>query len=1167
MFNPYADHSLTTAFETELSSFAPIDTQASGLLLDGGFQPDPAAFRMPGSDVWNPFAIETAAGSIAAIFSKAPSVFLAEALFTAMVDNGHVFEAESDLCACHSHDHGMDAKAQIKAIMADIDALITDLGEGANLSELLTTIADMGDVTMDAVIEALKEVADTLSNEPDGGDVAGDATTTGTLQIGGSVTGLRNGSTDDDWFAVELEAGVEYTFIMLRDGANPLGDPWLRLFNSASVEVASNDDVEIDGDLTRGENQNSLIVFTPTESGTYYVEASAFGNRIGNYTIYAERDDERPDFTLDQAAFFLTDQFSPRTIWPKTDLTYDISALSDGAKTLALAAMEAWAEVSGLTFTAVADGGTADIDFNENNDPDDGSAQAFASTRSNPAIGITGVTVTVSQNWDLDGSGNPDYTLNSYRYQTYLHEVGHALGLGHGGPYNGTSTAFDGTSLQIYNQDAWNYTVMSYINQSEANSGTPRFALGLQIVDIIAIQNLYGVNNNTRTGDSTYGFNSTETGIYDLETNFFNQGIRPPAHSIWDAGGTDTLDFSGYSANQRISLIAETFSDIGDNTVTADTTDALINVLTIARGTVIENAIGGSGNDTFVGNAADNVFTGNAGDDTYSGGAGTDTVILSNNRNEYTISVENGQLVLVNAADGTDRVNISDVEFIGFVNGTQLVSVASLAGTGVTFTEGPDVVVGTASDDDYSALSGDDTVSGEGGNDTIRGGDGADTLSGGQGDDTLIGDTAYVLSGIEGTVYRAYQAVFDRDPDTAGFDLYVNGLRLGTVTQLKMFEDFVGSAEFQATYGNLTNAQFVDLLYANILPGNNDAQGRANYTASLDSAALTRAQVVEELAGSSEFRELARLESAAYASNVILDPIDFQVFRLYEAVFDRAPDAAGFRLYTDGLRNESINLTGIATDFVASTEFQNTYGNLTNAEFVELLYTNVLPGNTDQAGRDSYIASLDSNALTRTAMIVELSESFELRERTDTEAATFIQNYDTSIISDTLTGGAGKDLMFGGKGRDTFVFDDDNTGVDTIMDFESGLDVIQITNVPGFTTFAQVQAAAVQNGTNTVITLNNGNQIILRNVDRDSLTQNDFSFAAAQSAATLKDGLTPVAEPLDIFDDLSKDDVDVVVSLPEPLLDGVDSLLTKADAHMAIELIELIDPDQAYALF
>ena len=46
--------------------------------------------------------------------------------------------------------------------------------------------------------------------------------------------------------------------------------------------------------------------------------------------------------------------------------------------------------------------------------------------------------------------------------------------------------------------------------------------------------------------------------------------------------------------------------------------------ISIAYGVTIENAVGGSGNDTIVGNAVRNVLNGNAGDDTLNGGAGKD---------------------------------------------------------------------------------------------------------------------------------------------------------------------------------------------------------------------------------------------------------------------------------------------------------------------------------------------------------------------------------------------------------------------------------------------------------------------------------------------------------------------------------------------------------------
>lgn len=72
---------------------------------------------------------------------------------------------------------------------------------------------------------------------------------------------------------------------------------------------------------------------------------------------------------------------------------------------------------------------------------------------------------------------------------------------------------------------------------------------------------------------------------------------------IWDAGGNDALDFSKYFQRQRINLNEGKFSDIG----------GLKANVSIAKGTVIENVIGGYGNDTIVGNDAANNIKGGAG--------------------------------------------------------------------------------------------------------------------------------------------------------------------------------------------------------------------------------------------------------------------------------------------------------------------------------------------------------------------------------------------------------------------------------------------------------------------------------------------------------------------------------------------------------------------------
>jgi Ca2+-binding RTX toxin-like protein len=610
------------------------------------------------------------------VFEGSVAQMFAQTAVNALIDDGHVYSADSGCCACgHGHGNAMTIKAAIAQMTQDIQTLIDTGMISLTFDGLIDAVTDLTGLSSDAVSSAYMDVADTyskmslpLANEGAGTDLPADTSTTGSLTVGGRASGTRSTATDEDWFAIELEAGVEYVFFMLRSGDNPHEDPLLNLYDGNGALIQTNDDVDIDGDGA-GENRNSLMFFTATESGTFYLGASGWTTTTGDYTVFAERSDERPDFSIEEQAFFLTDQFDNPESWNQTTITYDVSGLADGAKTLAIAAMELWAEASGIVFVE-STGGTADLTFNEDNGEDDGQ-QAFASTTTSNGV-ITSARITVSENWDLNGDGSANYAFNSYRYQTYIHEVGHALGLGHAGPYNGISSS-GGRDFNVFNQDAWNYTVMSYFDQGEAGTGTPRLVLGLQMADIYAIQDLYGANTATRSGDTVYGFNSTETGILNFETTFFDQGIRPPSLAFYDAGGADTFDFSGYSANQTISLVAGTFSSIGDNTNTASTTDALVNNVSIALGTVIENAIGGSGNDTLTGNSADNRLDGGLGNDTMTGGDGADTFVLS--------GANSGADVITDFDVSEDQIDLSGVT--GFDSFDAIMAAASENGGNV----------------------------------------------------------------------------------------------------------------------------------------------------------------------------------------------------------------------------------------------------------------------------------------------------------------------------------------------------------------------------------------------------------------------------------------------------------------------------------------------------
>jgi hypothetical protein len=139
---------------------------------------------------------------------------------------------------------------------------------------------------------------------------------------------------------------------------------------------------------------------------------------------------------------------------------------------------------------------------------------------------------------------------------------------------------------------------------------------------------------------------------------------------------------------------------------------------------------------------------------------------------------------------------------------------------------------------------------------------------------------------------------------------------------------------------------------------------------------------IAHLNGDAGIDTLASVERAYFADKevalVSADSTGGQVFRMYQAAFDRAPDAGGLDYWTAMLDSKGLTLDQIASGFVRSDEYRALYGaNLSNHDLVEKYYEHILHRAPDAGGLAYWTGVLDTHAASVTQVLASISESPE----------------------------------------------------------------------------------------------------------------------------------------------------------------------------------------------
>jgi len=249
-------------------------------------------------------------------------------------------------------------------------------------------------------------------------------------------------------------------------------------------------------------------------------------------------------------------------------------------------------------------------------------------------------------------------------------------------------------------------------------------------------------------------------------------------------------------------------------------------------------------------------------------------------------------------------------------------------------------------------------------------------------------DTAFVVN--------LYANVLHRTPDPGGQNYWLGQLSHGE-TRAQVLAEFSESSEnitnitpliaqgvHYQLWVNLTPNTIYQVTASNIAIGGTSGVDTIAFNASSShfNIALASGQAtLTDQVGTAGTDSLSNVERLQFTDSMVgLDigsgQTSGEVFRLYQAALNRAPDTTGLGYWIDAM-DHGTSLTSMANAFIGSTEFTNLYGtHPSDTAFVVNLYANVLHRTPDPGGQNYWLGQL-SHGETRAQVLAEFSESSE----------------------------------------------------------------------------------------------------------------------------------------------------------------------------------------------